>query len=503
MECIYSSSKNGDLTCSINNIFLHSTYNPINEAKKFVDNIQCDFIPEKVFICEPALSYVAEFLKKKFNNSKIIAIRYTTLFSKYDNLFDKVIYNIDEIYTEISEDNYSRMLFLSWKPSEKIFEAENEFIWSQIKRCIKFQRDIVGTKAFFNYKWLKNSLNFFTKKTNYGKIKNIDCPIIITASGPTLKDSLPFIKQYRENFFLIAVSSSLSVLFNSKIVPDLCISTDGGFWAKKHLETIFKYQKQNINFPLAISSESSIPNSLFETTTIIPLFYNDDLEKELFNSCKVPFNYAKRNGTVSGTACELALSLTNHEVAIAGLDLCSSKGYQHAQPNNLELFNNFNDNFFNSLIQRQYISEKNSGSLNVYAHWFKNQRANFYNRLYRLNMDNKNNTRDLSPLKDITINRFINLYCKNKTKKFIIEKNIYLYDLNNKKNILKILHSIHEKIINYESSNNIFLWLEYLSYGDYILYKKFKTEDYKKKLYEKANLNICKILKKMEFEYEK
>ena len=67
---VFESSKAGELTCSFQGKYLHSKYNPTNEGEKFAAGIKADFSPLCVFILEPALSYCAPFLKKRFPKAR-------------------------------------------------------------------------------------------------------------------------------------------------------------------------------------------------------------------------------------------------------------------------------------------------------------------------------------------------------------------------------------------------------------------------------------------------
>ena len=66
MNIEFRASKSGLTTCSVNGFSVHSNYNPENEAKKFVDNIQADFFPKNIVITGPCLHYLSTFLKNKF-----------------------------------------------------------------------------------------------------------------------------------------------------------------------------------------------------------------------------------------------------------------------------------------------------------------------------------------------------------------------------------------------------------------------------------------------------
>lgn len=492
MSIQYSNAKNGTLNCSINNIFFHSNYNPEKEAERFVNLIECNFIPEQIIISEPALSYIIVFLRKRFPTSKIIAIRYCSFFKKQDNLFDNVIYQLKDIDSFLDDDKFTRTLFLSWNQSEKIFIQEHQVFWKYIKDKLKTCSDILATREYFNFRWLKNSFIFFTNSFQATKINSTSLPILIIASGFSLKDSLEKIKINKNNYFIIALSSSLNPLIDNDIIPDIVISTDGGYWAKKHLEIL---TKKKLNIPIAVTPESAIPSTLFSTNPIIPLCYNDEISNLFFNLCSVPYNFGKRNGTVAGTAVELALQITSNFVGIIGMDLTTTKGFSHTQPNSLELFNKQKDFYFNNTTTRLFNSELSTGSLDIYASWFKNQNKNFYERLFRIH-ENKENIRDLSPLQVICFDDFVL-----KTKNNLFNKNIFnkCETINLKENfkkLFKLISSAEDSIKNNFLSSENKLWFEYCALGDYILFLKYNNEEYKNKLLKKT-LDKLKIIKSL------
>ena len=81
-------SKNGEKTVKINDIYIHSSYNPTSEAKKFCETLDFNINPAVIFVIEPGLSYLYSNLKEKFPNSKIGIIRFTKEFEKYNKDWD-------------------------------------------------------------------------------------------------------------------------------------------------------------------------------------------------------------------------------------------------------------------------------------------------------------------------------------------------------------------------------------------------------------------------------
>ena len=79
-------SKSGDKTCSINSIRLHSSYDPVKEAQRYVSSLDINFVPSLIVVTEPALSYCAYFLRKRFPKTILVAIRFSNLFIVSDSI---------------------------------------------------------------------------------------------------------------------------------------------------------------------------------------------------------------------------------------------------------------------------------------------------------------------------------------------------------------------------------------------------------------------------------
>ena len=199
---VFSTSKNGQKTCSANGTYLHSSYDPQKEANRFVESIKHDFIPQAIVITEPALSYCAAELRKKFSTIPLIAIRYDTSFKDTDFLWDLCIHytQCNQLLNQLGEEILLSTIFLSWQPSQNAFVQEHKQTWSKIKSMLKTAQDILATRKFFARRWIKNVIKFCILTENTAQITKGDSPILIAASGPSLKTSLPIIKKNRKSF---------------------------------------------------------------------------------------------------------------------------------------------------------------------------------------------------------------------------------------------------------------------------------------------------------------
>ena len=410
MNISIQKAKNGEDTALAENHFLHSNYAPSKEAERYVANLNIPFEPKVIVVCEPALSYIAEPLRKKYPDIKIGVIRYTDFFAKYNINFDFVInlfenINLENTLTRLfSEEILLSVYFAPWQASGIIFPEQDKYCWRSIKNALERAKTLLVTRQYFEKKWLINTANFL-RYIQYPIYLNkiIEKPVLIISSGPSLKDSLKIIKFYRNTFFVIALSSALSPCLTNKIIPDLCITSDGGFWAGEHLKKLH----QNKIF-LSLPGEALCPKSILNKSKVLPLVYDDGISYELTKASGLKCLKAVRNGTISGTALLWAISNSSKEIYFTGLDMASQKGFQHTQPNELEINSSVKDSRINTKEKRLSISQFGGSSLEIYRKWFESFDFNITGKkIFRIiNPGIKQNT--LGSIIDLSISDFEN-----------------------------------------------------------------------------------------------
>lgn len=420
-------AKNQQETCCINGIPLHSKYDPAKEAFQFADSIQCDFIPAAIVITEPGIGYIVEPLKKKFPNAEIFIIRYTNLFDRF-NKNEKIIYAIDNfqetenrIFEAIGDEKLCQSLFISWRASSKIFNRLDNIVWACIKNAVEKAKTILVTRSYFSKKWIYNSFNIIRNIMLPATIKKGNSPLVITASGPSLKNCIPALKKHRKNIFILSLSSSLSVLINENIIPDAVLSTDGGFWATRHLKKL----SQNNKIPLILSIEGAVLTKILKQNTVCPIIVRDSFANKIESLNHYPFPKVFPNGTVSGTAIEVGRILTDGKIFFCGLDLSTSKAFQHCLPNEIESDNFAKENRIQTSETRCTASYFSTSSLKIYENWFSSLNETYSNEIYRLSNNYKYKNR-LNNIKDVSIDFFekeISIFVNNKKDKTIF-KNI-------------------------------------------------------------------------------
>jgi len=403
MDLQFTKASNGQATCTIDGIRLHSAYNPSREASVFVSSIKCSFNPKYIFMTGPSLSYCVIPLRKMYPNATLCCVQYIASFAAADHyLWDKVfdmknsaISLSEQLYNFMGDEGIASCLFLSWQPAEKAFPKEYAFCWSEIKKAVLKSRSVLTTRSFFSKRWTRNAIRFCLFARQIAVAQPGTSPVILCASGPSLRTSIPFIQRFKQYCTVICVSSALKPLIENDIVPDMCISTDGGYWAKRHIS--FELAKVP-DIVLAMPAEAASYASVSATCKLLPLSYGDGQGDMLLASCGITSLSAERNGTVSGTAVKLALRLTNSAVFCCGLDLAPAKGFSHMQPNELELTDSLSDMRLCPKETRITPTTFTNTSLEMYQSWFA--ATDFSGRLLRIS-NNFKYTNSLGSIPDV------------------------------------------------------------------------------------------------------
>lgn len=467
MNVEFSKAKNGEETVKINSLFIHSAYSPSTEAKRYIDSICIPYSPSCIILIEPGLNYLNSFIKEKYADIKIGVIRYSNSFSNFNSDYDFVINafnsNLEqELFKILSEEELCSTYFLPWVPSSKAFSELDKQFWPELKQCLEKAKTILISREYFENKWFLNCCkNILNIKKNYILKKQIHLPVFIIASGPSLNSKLSFIKENQSKAYIICLSSAISVLLNNDIIPDLCFTTDGGYWAGEHLKQMCKYKLN-----LALSTEAFCPSRLYKKSNIVLLNYPEGISNQIICDFDLPAMDAIRNGTVSGTALDFALENSNSDIYFFGLDLCSAKGFQHSNPNELEKNNSVSDTRIKSSEKRMTSSICKSDSLKIYENWFTNKKLN-NRKVYRV-IENNEAKNNLNEIKDISLNKIITAFENKKTeskqfsdffeeKTFSINKNEFYSNLKEKISKIeyqKMLFPLDYVALSHNSSDN-------------------------------------------------
>ena len=231
----------------------------------------------------------------------------------------------------------------------------------------------------------------------------------------------------------------------------MILTSDGGFWAGQHLKKLAN--NKNI---IALPAEAFCPGNITKNNIILPLTYSDGLTKDFFKLSNINALKAERNGTVSGTALELAKTISDNEIYFCGLDLSASKGFQHAQPNEIELNSSLIDYRLQPQEERISKSQFNTYSLSIYRKWFCTQKN--VSKVFRI--ISKGSQESLGNIKDIEAEEL------EKRIKSLPEKANY-FNLTkkvcNKEEILKKLYAHTESLLQEKQMQEQLFPLDFVS----------------------------------------
>lgn len=351
---------------------LHSRYNPEAEARRYIDALKLDAKIKCFILIEPGLGYLIPVLCEKFPESKIIALHADPALPVFDVPTFRGSENIQSfLEREIQDCKAENIRVVEWRPSLAVYGEAYLNLMSETADFIKRIDAGLRTEKAFGRRWYKNFIKNADSVRYALLYKTMDIPIIYAASGPSLEEAIPLIRQFKESCFFIAASSAVPALAHGGIRADLVITTDGGGWALKHLYHCFREGAGVTGIALNLSA--ALPCQYADTAQLI---INDGSlwQSLILHELGIPSVIIPQTGTVSASAVELSLVLTTSNIYLAGLDLAVNGLRSHARPYGFdEIFWGLSSRllpyYSQSFIRSKQILE--GGSMEIYAAWFK------------------------------------------------------------------------------------------------------------------------------------
>ena len=383
---IVEAAKNGKPTAFAGKLRIHSSYNPENEAEKFLkehmENLRDGAI---VVIIGAGLGYIDQKLQEILPQSTLIALHLDSklyakrISRKAASLKVKRWHPADSVDIEtflsraLPETSIAGLCILQWPPSLQIRQQVADNVQMALAKIIRRHTGNISCTAAFGRLWLQNSIrNFITTEFLCCPIRSKD-PVVLAASGPSLEEAIPLLRRHRASFRLWALPSSLAAISNANLSPDLVVATDPGMWARIH----GRYLPANCPVAMPLSAaplpdHAGAPMLLDQGTpgeTIIRL-------NEPWPAISLP-----AMGTVAATAIELWKRITDGPLVLTGLDLCWHDLRAHVRPHSFDGWLATRQNRVRPMQQILWeratasvpkrIGRKRVGSvLQTYADWF-------------------------------------------------------------------------------------------------------------------------------------
>ena len=359
---------------------LHSRYDPQREAERYITSLSLGKNIRFFILIEPGLGYITASLKKKFPDAKIIALHIEKpveeiLIEKPHSHWysQKEIAIQDFLETEVPDSKSTEIRLLEWRPAISMYGDAYLNLVRETAAFIKRADANARTTDTFGRLWFKNFFrNLDVIKTVLSPL-HFSTPVLVTGAGPGLEYVIPEIRKKRDSIFILSCSSSVPALTNENIIPDMVISTDGTRWAKFHLYEIFRGNRKPL-FPLAAALSASLLSQC-EALSVMPISDGSLWQTLILNELKIPFISLPQRGTVTASALDLAFTLSDGNIFIAGIDLANSDIRSHVRPYSLDYLMEGKAERKNPLYSQVYKRStllKQGGAYDVYASWFKN-----------------------------------------------------------------------------------------------------------------------------------
>jgi hypothetical protein len=357
-EIIEEIAKSGHRIHKINNYYLHSKYDPLREAERFVAH---HYKKNHLHILFGIGSgYIAKALSEKMSENEFLIIvepleKLVNIQLNNENTFERTIivknrrFEDFEKLCDASMDRFSNRVQIICSPNyDKLFPNDYKKILSIIRDLIYVQKVNENTIKTFSKEWQRNFiLNLFYAFDDI-PFKALECyfnvPVIVASGGPSLTKQIPLLKKVRNHVLLISSGSTINTLLNYNIEPDFVVTIDGNINNYKHFESI-ELKKTKIIYSL------SHHEKILEKINRRSIFFASSVHPELKPYAEKLLNKEVPNilggASVATFALSIAYMISSEPVALIGQDLAYTDNKTHAE---------YNKNF--KKIDEMYIKER-------------------------------------------------------------------------------------------------------------------------------------------------
>ncbi len=286
----------------------------------------------------------------------------------------------------IGELEIQDLMVIEWEPALRTYRPLSIEVRNDLRHVIEIHHGSIGTTARFGKRWLQNTVRNALGIDSTSKIEIDRDVLVVAAAGPTLSESFEALRLERHRYQLWALPSAVKALIDQDLLPDLIILTDPGYYSVVHLAPV-KSRPVPMAMPLTALS------GVWRYASGLSLLHQGSyLESQVFASMQLPNSRLPPNGTVAGTALQLARPL-NCPVVFAGLDFITRDIQSHVRPHAFEPIiedrTTRTDTSQTRYYMRAFKARIESGAdvspLTTYAGWFSLAAASSGMQLYRLN----------------------------------------------------------------------------------------------------------------------
>lgn len=380
---------------------LHSRYNPQGEAEKYLQSLDLPRGIRFFILIEPGQEYIVPPLHQQFPTARIIALHVQALKPPSAAKESPVLRWSPEtgvplqafLEREIPDTVAAAIRIIQWRPALAVYGEHYRWLLRETVDFIKRIDGNMRTTRIFGRRWFKNFFkNLMLLRRVLVQDKAGSVPVIITAAGPSLEEAVPLISalQRQSPHLILGVSSSVPALHWHGIRPDLIISTDGGGWACFHLYACLRGMDTQAAPVLAASLCAALPSQCGELA-LLPISDGSLWQDLILQGLGIPCIRLPQRGTVSASALDLALILTQGNIYLAGMDLAHKDIRTHVRPYAFDRLLAEGASRLNPVYSQIFTRSRDilaGGSHAIYAAWFREHLRAYPERLYPLGSNN-------------------------------------------------------------------------------------------------------------------
>ncbi|MCD1260841.1 motility associated factor glycosyltransferase family protein [Paenibacillus athensensis] len=289
-------------------VYLHSQYDPQNEAQKWIEPyLESVKSTKHVFFFGAGMGYHIQLLMSKYPAvnytiyEPLPAVLFQLLKTKHISVFPlKRLMNIFvggsvDFYIRHVLDNFSTDVLVIVNPAyERIFPDMTREFMALFKKYVKHKlmnlQTNVGYQQIWTYNVECNFLKILKSQNMISSKKQIfkDKPFVIVAAGPSLEDEYVHLKKIKDDglAYIFAVGSANKALLANDIMPDAVVSYDPNYGNFEVFKEVFE---QKIPLPIVFGSTVGLKTLEDYPGPMLHMFMNQDhlspyfLEGDNFN----------------------------------------------------------------------------------------------------------------------------------------------------------------------------------------------------------------------------
>ena len=371
---------------------LHSVRNPWQEAERLIHSqMEASKLYQRIsdkrspvfFLINPGLGHAAVILRKRYSKAVIHAVYSDESLYQFVLNCRESMLAPEEMIPAINRSQFKQYLLsnltglsvfstqlINWLPASYL-PGHDRLLKEYLAAIREKQADIL-TRMYFGRRWIQNvrsNIHRLRKPKNLGTISG---PVVLCASGPSLGDSLPLLREIGSRVHIWALPSALRALRAERICPDCIVSSDGGYWAGPHL----RFAPEQSHLIMALSSR--VPANLFDNRKSAEFI---SLQMPFIQNAQ-PFMELPERASVIFTTLDILARLDSDPVIIFGADFDTRELQTHIRPHTFDEFIESTGNRLHPLSTERF-RRSTGGQLNLYAEWFRTEKHSEWPTLYR------------------------------------------------------------------------------------------------------------------------